>query len=66
MRPSQRLTTGLRRFLTELKKFLGQSLIASSKALKQAKNPETIKQLRADRAVIIELLKNTKVEEEQQ
>ena len=50
----------------ELKKFLGQSLIASSKALKQAKNPETIKQLRADRAVIIELLKNTKVEEEQQ
>jgi len=48
----------------ELKKFLGQSLIASSKALKQAKNPETIKQLRADRALIIELLKNTKVEEE--
>jgi len=50
----------------ELKKFLGQSLIASSKALKQAKNPETIKQLRADRAVIIELLKNTKVVEEEQ
>lgn len=50
----------------ELKKFLGQSLIASSKALKQAKNPETIKQLRADRAVMIELLKNTKVEKEQQ
>tara|TARA_R110000782_G_C14805219_1_gene412240 strand:+ start:970 stop:2739 length:1770 start_codon:yes stop_codon:yes gene_type:complete len=48
----------------ELKKFLGQSLIASSKALKQAKNPETIRQLRADRAVIIELLKNSKVEEE--
>ena len=47
----------------ELKKFLGQSLIASSKALKQAKNPETIRQLRADRAVIIELLKNAKVEE---
>lgn len=50
----------------ELKKFLGQSLIASSKALKQAKNPETIKQLRADRALIIELLKNTKVDQEQQ
>jgi hypothetical protein len=48
----------------QLKKFLGQSLIASSKALKQAKNPETIRQLRADRAVIIELLKNSKVEEE--
>jgi hypothetical protein len=47
----------------ELKKFLGQSLIASSKALKQAKNPETIRQIRADRAVIIELLKNSKVEE---
>lgn len=50
----------------ELKKFLGQSLIASSKALKQAKNPETIKQLRADRALIIELLKNTKVEDQEQ
>lgn len=48
----------------ELKKFLGQSLIASSKALKQAKNPETIRQLRADRAIIMELLKNSKVEEE--
>ena len=48
----------------ELKKFLGQTLIASSKAIKQAKNPETIKQLRADRALILELLKNSKVEEE--
>lgn len=47
----------------EVKKFLGQSLIASSKALKMAKNPETIRQLRADRAVIIELLKTSKKEE---
>lgn len=50
----------------ELKKFLGQTLIASSKAIKQAKNPETIKQLRADRALIIELLKNSKVEENEE
>tara|TARA_X000001382_G_scaffold47462_1_gene32127 strand:+ start:3229 stop:4965 length:1737 start_codon:yes stop_codon:yes gene_type:complete len=47
----------------QLKKFLGQSLIASSQALKVAKNPQTIKQLRADRAVILELLKNSKDEE---
>ncbi len=50
----------------ELKKFLGQTLIASSKAIKQAKNPETIKQLRADRALILELLKNAKVEENEE
>ncbi len=50
----------------ELKKFLGQTLIASSKAIKQAKNPETIKQLRADRALILELLKNSKVEENEE
>jgi len=50
----------------ELKKFLGQTLMASSKALKQAKNPETIRQLRADRAVILELLKNSKVEENEE
>lgn len=50
----------------ELKKFLGQTLIASSKAIKQAKNPETIKQLRADRALITELLKNSKVEENEE
>lgn len=47
----------------EVKRFLGQTLIASSKALKLAKNPETLRQLRADRAVILEILKNAKVEE---
>jgi hypothetical protein len=50
----------------ELKRFLGQTLIASSNALKVAKNPETIKQLRADRAVIIELLKNVEVDKKQE
>lgn len=47
-----------------LKKFLGQTLVASSAALKKATNPATIRQLHADRAIIIELMKQSEMEKE--
>ncbi|MEK9698672.1 MAG: hypothetical protein VW270_23060, partial [Candidatus Poseidoniales archaeon] len=45
---------------------LATELPKDDPAIKQAKNPETIKQLRADRALILELLKNSKVEENEE
>ena len=43
------------------KKYLAKLLVASDKALKTATNPDMLKQIRADRAVVLELLERSEV-----
>ena len=43
------------------KKYLAKLLVASDKALKTSTNPDMLKQIRADRAVVLELLERSEV-----
>ena len=48
----------------QTKKFLGQLLVSTDKAIKAAKSsPEMIQQLRADRAVIVSIIQDTRFTE---
>ena len=56
---------GYRKLLTpSAKKYLAKLVLVSDKALKTVTNPDMLKQMRMDRAVILELLETSKVSNE--
>ena len=49
---------------SQTKKFLGQLLVSTDKAIKAAKgSPEMIQQLKADRAVLVSLMQDARFDE---